>query len=152
MHKTQDPFVFEDMVDSLRQAISMFPDKRTGKNIHYEMLDAASGAFSVFFTQSPSFLSHQKLLEQRYGLSNAKTLFRMKDIPSDNHIRDLLDPVAPSSLDCVFKTCFDALKKSGHLDSFRVALGKKRMIYSLLLMVQNIIPQKHSTVKIVPLG
>ena len=125
MQKTQEPFVFEDMVESLRQAFSTFPDKRTGKNIHYDMLDAASGAFSVFFTQSPSFLSHQKMLEQRYGLSNAKTLFRMRDIPSDNHIRDLLDSVSPSFLDPVFKICFDALKKSGHLDSFRVSLGEK---------------------------
>jgi hypothetical protein len=124
--KNTKVFVFEDMVDSLRQAVNTFPDKRTGKNIHYDMLDAASGAFSVFFTQSPSFLSHQQLLQQRYGFSNAKTLFRMKDIPSDNHIRDLLDPVLPSSLDSVFRTCFDALNKSGHLDSFRVSLGEKK--------------------------
>lgn len=117
---------FADMAGSLRQAIETFPDKRIGKNTQYEMLDAASGAFSVFFTQCPSFLSHQQLLQQRYGLSNARTLFGMKNIPSDNHIRDLLDPVAPSALDAVFEMCFDALSASGHLDAFRVPLGEKK--------------------------
>lgn len=123
MNGKREVCTFEDMVGSLRQAIGTFPDKRTGKNTQYEMLDAGSGAFSVFFTQCPSFLSHQQLLQQRYGLSNAKSLFGMRDIPSDNHIRDLLDSVAPSALDMVFEACFDALSASGHLDAFRVPLG-----------------------------
>ncbi|MDZ4217071.1 MAG: ISNCY family transposase, partial [Candidatus Gracilibacteria bacterium] len=114
---------FEEMIGSLRSAINKFPDIRTGKNTRYEMMDAAAGAFSVFFTQCPSFLEYQKLMEKRYGLSNARTLFGIKDIPSDNHIRDLLDPVVPDSLFSVFDSCFDALETSGHLDSFRVGLG-----------------------------
>jgi len=125
MRKSPVVWTFEEMIESLRSAVNTFDDKRTGKNKHYEMIDAAAGAFSVFFTQCPSFLSHQQLLQQRYGLSNAKTLLGMHDIPSDNHIRDLLDPVAPSSLDPVFETCFDALRRSGHLETFRVQLGKK---------------------------
>jgi len=125
-NKREVIYTFEDMVESLKQAISTFPDKRTGKNTRYKMQDAACGAFSVFFTQCPSFLSHQQLLQQRYGFSNSRTLFRMNDIPSDNHIRDLLDPVTPSSLDHVFETCFDALSQSGHLNSFRVQLGDRK--------------------------
>jgi hypothetical protein len=124
---------FEDMVEDLRDAIRTFVDKRTGKNTQYEIMDAAVGAFSVFFTQCPSFLSHQKLLQARYGLSNARTLFGMKDIPGDNHIRDLLDPTIPSALGSVFDRCFDNLDKSGHLDSFKVSLvpGKKDILIAL---------------------
>lgn len=117
-------FTFDDMVASLRRAIGTFPDKRTGKNTQYEMLDAAAGAFSVFFTQCPSFLEHQKLMQERYGLSNARTLFGIKDIPSDNHIRNLLDGVSSDLLASVFTDCFDALQTSGDLDGFRVKLGK----------------------------
>lgn len=117
-------FTFDDMVTSLRKAINTFPDKRTGKNTQYEMMDASAGAFSVFFTQCPSFLQHQKLMQQKHGLSNAKTLFGMQDIPSDNHIRNLLDQVKPTLLSSVFADCFNALKKSGDLDTYRVSLGK----------------------------
>lgn len=117
-------FTFDDMIASLRRAMITFPDLRTGKNTRYEIQDAASGAFSVFFTQCPSFLEHQKLMQQRYGLSNAKTLFGMKDIPSNNHIRNLLDKVSPNLLSGVFTDCFTALKRSGDIDTYRVSLGR----------------------------
>lgn len=119
-------WTFEEMILSLRKAISTFPDKRTGKNTQYDIMDASAGAFSVFFTQCPSFLEYQKLMQKRYGLSNARTLFGIKDIPSDNHIRELLDSVEPATLSSVFEECFDALKISGHLDVFRVPLGKEQ--------------------------
>lgn len=119
-------FAFDDMIASLKRAMRTFPDGRTGRNTQYEVMDAASGAFSVFFTQCPSFLSHQKMLQQKHGLSNAKTLFGMKRIPSDNQIRNLLDGVDPSFLSPVFTDCLSALGSSGDLDTYRVALGENR--------------------------
>lgn len=123
-HKTV--YTFDAMIASLRLAMEQFPDTRTGKNTQYDVMDAASGAFSVFFTQCPSFLSHQKMLQQKHGLSNAKTLFGMKRIPSDNQIRNLLDSVDPSCLSSVFTDCLYALRSSGDLDTYRVALGENR--------------------------
>ncbi len=119
-------YTFDDMMASLRGAMKKFPDLRTGKNIQYEIMDAASGAFSVFFTQCSSFLFHQQLLEQKHGLSNAQTLFGLKAIPSDNHIRSLLDHADASLLNLVFADCFSALKKSGVIDQYRVPLGKEK--------------------------
>ncbi|MBT8369903.1 MAG: hypothetical protein KJO34_03005 [Deltaproteobacteria bacterium] len=65
------------MVKCLRTTIANFPDKRTGKNTRYSLEDAALGAFSVFFTQSPSFLSFQNSMQKAKGKSNAQTLFAM---------------------------------------------------------------------------
>src|SRR5260370_33951729 len=113
------------MVGALRKALAAFPDTRTGKNTRYEVLDAAAGAFSVFFTQCSSFLEYQRLLESRYGLSNARTLFRMQAIPSDTHIRDLLDAVSPTHLTTVFEHCIETLAKQDILKGFRVTLGEQ---------------------------
>lgn len=124
-------FRFGDMIRSLRRAIETFPDKRTGKNTTYTMMDVAAGAFSVFFTQCPSFLAHQQHLQERYGLSNARTLFGMKDIPTDTHIRDLLDSVPPETLDTVFTDCVDALTKSGDMTSFRAGVGDNDLLLAL---------------------
>jgi len=73
--------------------IEEFPDKRTGNNTRYTIEDAALGAFSIFFTQSPSFLAFQDSMQKAKGKSNAQTLFTMNQIPSDNHIRDLMDGI-----------------------------------------------------------
>lgn len=99
--------------------IQSFPDKRTGKNLTYTMEDIVLSAFSVFFIQSPSFLAYQKTMKNANGMSNAETLFTIEKIPSDNHIRDILDNVHPELLFPVFDMIFEMLKKNGYLNSFR---------------------------------
>lgn len=83
------------------------------------MTDAALGAFSVFFTQSPSFLDFQRTMNVSQGCSNAQSLFGMIKIPSDNQIRNLLDPVSPKNVFPVFSYVVNALHESGQLDSYR---------------------------------
>ena len=112
-------FTFDNMVKFLRRTIGLFPDKRTGDNIRYSIEDAGLGAFSVFFTQSPSFLSFQKSMLKNKGNSNAQTLFAMDKIPSDNHIRDLMDVVAPCLVFPVFHYILEGIKDAGQLDAFR---------------------------------
>ncbi len=107
------------MVNYFRDTIAGFPDRRTGNNTRYSIEDAALGAFSVFFTQSPSFLSFQSAMQQTKGKNNAQSLFGINQIPCNNHIRDLLDEVCPSHVNPVFTYIFDGLANSGHLDSFR---------------------------------
>jgi hypothetical protein len=110
---------WDKLVLSLRQTLGAFPDRRTGDNTHYSMEDLGSSAFSVFFTQSPSFLSAQKTLEQAKGYSNAQSLFQIKEIPSDNHIRQCLDPVPPDTLFPLYDEVYEALRQGGVLESFR---------------------------------
>ena len=90
------------MLKYLRAAIGLFPDKRTGKNTTYGIEDVALGAFSIFFTQCPSFLAFQIAMQKNTGLNNAKSLFGIQTIPSDNHIRDLMDEVKPSYIFPIF--------------------------------------------------
>ena len=116
--KTKE-FFFDNMVKYLHQTISGFPDKRTGNNTRYSIEDAALGAFSVFFTQSPSFLSFQNSMQKIRGKSNAQSLFGMQKIPCDNHIRDLLDAVPASHIFPVFNYIIDGLTDTGHLNAFR---------------------------------
>ena len=89
---------FDQLIGRLRQCVAAFPDPRTGRNKKYTMEDIALGAFSVFYTQSPSFLAQQKAMQQHKGRSNAQTLFQLEEIPTDNHIRDTLDAVPPEAL------------------------------------------------------
>ena len=73
------------------------------------MEDAALSAFSVFFTQTPSFLAYPRMMEGSKGKSNAQSLFGVHRIPSDNQIRDLLDAVAPEQVFPVFEEILQVL-------------------------------------------
>jgi hypothetical protein len=48
------------LIKDLEGVIEQFPEHRSGKNSRYELADAGMGAFSVFFTQCPSFLARQQ--------------------------------------------------------------------------------------------
>jgi hypothetical protein len=106
-------------VERLRQVFGAFPDPRTGGNTKYSMADIGLGAFSVFFTQCPSFLARQKDMQRAKGQSNAQTLFNIKEIPSDNHIRDTLDGVVPEQLFPLYDEVFEDLRQAGLLEGYR---------------------------------
>ena len=107
------------LLDGLRQCCERFPDKRRGINTTYPIADIGMAAFSIFFMQSPSFLAYQRQLSEGHGRSNCETLFGLSKIPSDNHIRAMLDPVDPTLLYPMFANVLRELEQAGGLTAFR---------------------------------
>lgn len=110
---------FGNLVNKLRERVKNFPDHRIGTNISKSLDDAALGAFSIFYMQSPSFLAHQKLMETTKGKNNARSLFGIKEILSENHIRNLLDVVDPQLVNPVFMEIINDLRVGGYLEEYR---------------------------------
>lgn len=110
--------IFDKFVEELQGSFEKLPDYRTGENMRYEIKDAAMSAFGVFFTQSASFLAYQRLMEEAKGKSNVHSLFGAERIPSDNQIRNLLDPQEPEMLYDVFVVGMKAVEESGQLKAF----------------------------------
>jgi hypothetical protein len=81
--------ILDRLIGALRGCCHSLPDLRQGGDVRYTMADIGLSAFSLFFLQSPSFLAHQRRLEEGQGRSNCQTLFGLDQIPSDNHIRAL---------------------------------------------------------------
>lgn len=115
---------WDEHLAHLRQVLGGFPDRRTGDNTQYSMQDIGLGAFSVFFTQCPSFLAHQKTMQQARGQSNAQSLFHLEAIPCDNHIRQSLDPVPPETLFPCYDAVLESLHQGGHLEGWRTLPDK----------------------------
>ena len=108
-----------ELMQFLRQELDDLPDERKpGNKRKYEVEDAVMAAFSVFFTQSPSFLDHQRLMKSNKGKDNAESLFSIKKIPGDNQIRNLLDPVPASNVSRTFQKVYEWLKEKGVLKKF----------------------------------
>ncbi len=97
----------------------LFPDKRKGKNISIKMEDIVLSAFSMFHMQSSSFLEFQRKMQEETGKSNAKSLFDIDKIASDNHIRDMLDHIDPSYLAPLYEEQLKYLKNAKILDSYK---------------------------------
>ena len=105
--KHLEKYIFE-----LRQSCASMSDKRSGANIQYPIADIGMAAFSMFFMQQPSFLAFQRSLHENIGQDNTQTLFGIENIPTDNHIRKILDGVNPSHFDKNFFDIIDDVENS----------------------------------------
>ena len=118
---------FDHVIGRFRALAAKLPDRRTGDNAFYPMEDVALSAFAVFFTQCPSFLGFQRAMSQARGSDNAQSLFKVPRVPSDSHIRQLLDPVAPALLFSLFDDLYEGFEQAGLLEAMR-AVGQTRLI------------------------
>lgn len=116
--------ILSRLLQSLRVACAAFPDGRRADGLTYSMSDIGLSAFSLFFMQSESFLSHQRSLEEGSKTSNCHTLFGMSKIPTDNHVRAMLDPVHPRLLQGVFDEVVAVLADNDGLKQFRRLEGR----------------------------
>src|ERR1039458_5798923 len=118
--------ILESLLEGLRTVCAGFTDGRRSPdpNVDYSMADIGLSAFSLFFMQSESFLSHQQRLEQGQGTSNCHTLFGMKKIPTDNYIRLMLDPVSPEALQPCFDQVIEQLREKDGLKAFQRLGGR----------------------------
>lgn len=125
-----------------RKSWETLPDfRKRNNNTRYAIVDAALAGFSVFFMQSPSFLAHQRDMKKRKGRDNAKTLFEIEKIPSDNQLRSLLDPITPDHFYPNYDWVLDGLKDNGHLESFRAYQG------SLLVAFDGVTYHSSTTIR-----
>ena len=111
-------------IADMRELCASAPDRRTGANARLEMADIGMAAFAVFFLQCPSFLAAQAQLQSRQGRSNARTLFGIDRLPTDNHIRSVLDGAPPERFDSIFTRIVDRLDRQGALDRLRRLDGR----------------------------
>jgi hypothetical protein len=103
---------FDALQAILHPCIDSLPDyRKPSPNTRYTIQDAVLSALGIFFTQSPSFLEYQRRLQHTKGRNNAQTLFGVEQIPCDNQVRTLLDPLAPSHLDPVFMAIVKGLEQ-----------------------------------------
>src|SRR4030081_89417 len=114
------------LISELNDVGAGLPDRRKGqrRDGEYSLADIGLSAFSVFFMGSPSFLAHQRALEEGQGRSNCQTLFGMTAVPSDAYIRLMLDVASPAAFDPLF---FKTIETEGVLAPFQ-RLGGRTLI------------------------
>lgn len=87
------PYSFDHLISEFKWLLNTISDPRVGSNTKYRVSDAALGAFSVFFMQSPSFLANQ--------------------------IRNILDQISPEAASPMFDFIFNGLKSMGFFEHYR---------------------------------
>lgn len=82
---------FSEIIKDLREYFSKIPDNR--KLPLYPIEDIVISVFAMMFFQDPSLLAFQKRMEDIHHSNNLKQIFKVKKIPSDGTIRNILDEI-----------------------------------------------------------
>jgi hypothetical protein len=102
-------------------------DKRKGNNLSHSLRDIIMSGFAVFWFQSSSWLNFQNEMQTATGLSNLKTLLGCNRVPTDNHIRNILDSINPNHFGVVYDEIHNELIKNNVYDKF-VVFGNRMLI------------------------
>lgn len=107
------------MVALLRASFAKIADPRPGNNTVITLTDALMSAYAMFALKDPSLLAFDERREHETQDHNLRSLFKIQDIPSDTHMRTILDPLKPAELAPAFQDIFRALQRGKVLESYR---------------------------------
>ena len=114
----------DHLIGKLRKRCHQTANPRNGSSKQYTFVDIAMVAFSAFFIQSPSFLEHQRTLNQAHNKNTCRSLFGIRKLPIDNHIREQLDRVDCQDVYPEFDIALDQMKKFQALKPFQIFDGR----------------------------
>ena len=97
----------------LRLGFERIPDHR-GRECPISLPDALMSAFGMFALKDPSLLA----FEERRSDENMRNLFGIARVPSDTHLREILDLVEPRQLRPVFNDVLRQLQRGKALEPF----------------------------------
>jgi hypothetical protein len=97
----------------LRQGFRDIADHRPNGSPN-TLVDALMSAVAMFSLKDPSLLA----FEGRRNDDNLKNLFGIERIPSDTHMREVLDPLDPETLRPLFSDVFSELQRGKALEPF----------------------------------
>ena len=101
------------LYELLRLRFEKIPDHR-GRKCPISLTDALMSAFAMFSLKDPSLLA----FEERRNDENMRNLFGIARVPSDTHMREILDPVEPRQLRPLFNDVFRQLQRGKALEPF----------------------------------
>lgn len=116
MARPQKRIKIDQLIDVLRENFQKVLDPRRGFKI-IPLHDILMSSYAIFSLKYPSLLRFDQHSKNEEG-SNTKALFNIENLPSDTHLRDVMDEVNPKKLRRIFTSLFAELQKTKVLSKY----------------------------------
>lgn len=113
------------LFQSLEGVIPSIPDNRSINHTLHSIRDATFVIFSGFFLQAPSLKGHIDFLRKAKASKNKKSLFKIQSIPTDNQVRNIIDPIPTTHFELVQDDIIFKMQRSGVLKDFKKTVSIK---------------------------
>lgn len=107
-----------ELVRKAYEKVPCPPQKKLGKKQTITNTDALMSALAMFGLKAPSLLAFDNELDDPIVSNNLKTLYGVENVPSDTHMRTMLDQVNPDDLRGSFLAVFEAVQRGKLLEQY----------------------------------
>ena len=87
-------------------------------NVSISLIDSIMSGLALYTLKEPTLLAFERDLKNTTFKYNFEKVFRVKNVPSDTALREILDPVNPSSIRPVFKAIFHEVQRGKVLEDY----------------------------------
>lgn len=108
----------EQALTIVRKSFSKINDKRRSPTI--SLPDSLMSTLAIYSLKIPSLLKFEELkANEKKSVENIKTIYSIKNVPSDTQMRTIIDDVNPEDIRPAFKNIFRELQTKKKLDPFK---------------------------------
>ena len=93
---------FSSLISGLSEYLLKIPDTRRQSSINYSVHDTMLSGLACMYIQSPSLLSYQKTILNKYNKNNLQTQFKVNGMPKETEMREIIDSVDGDQLAALF--------------------------------------------------
>lgn len=109
----------ETIIEKLWQVFSKAEESRSLEQVSYSLPGTLMSGFAVFFFQHPSILDFQRRMKHKRGLCNLETIFKVKEIPSETQMREILDSADVEVVRVLFSHFFERVRLAGWANDYK---------------------------------
>jgi hypothetical protein len=115
---------FKALRTMISDKLSTIKDNRAA-NSSNSIVDVMLSGLACMYFQSRSLLEFQRNMERREQRNNLRSLFTVKDLPTDQGMRNIIDQVdSETAFRPIFKELFTKLQRGKHLEQYQTLPGK----------------------------
>lgn len=100
------------------------PEWRQASKVTYSLHDALMSGFACMHFQEPSLLQFQIRMQEEQHQNNMATLFKVKSIPKDTQMREIIDEVDSDVFSSIFKDFYLRLQRGKQLEQYQLFPGQ----------------------------
>ena len=103
----------------VREAFESIPDHRQAAKCDITLADALMSGLAVFALKFPSLLKFDEQRHEDHIRHNLETLYGVKQAPCDTQLREITDPVEPTTVHPAFRSLLQVAQETGVLEQYR---------------------------------
>lgn len=113
----------ESIVQLLSESFSKAKEARSVERVSYTLPATLMTGFAMFFFQHPSLLQFQLAMKKKRGRCNLETIFKVKEVPSETQMREILDLAEVEVVRRLFPELFERVRRAGWAADYKTTIS-----------------------------